>query len=95
MNEKLKKLEIKKLFQEYNFLLIDDEYKKEIISENKSEFLERVKKLELELGITPEIKNNNDTNNDENIDLPKKPKFNSELVSESTKNKVKKIHREI
>jgi hypothetical protein len=39
MSDKLKELEIKKLFKEYDFLLIEDDYKKELIEINKVEFL--------------------------------------------------------
>ena len=35
MKTKIKQLEIKKLVQEYNFLLSEDEYRTEIIEENK------------------------------------------------------------
>lgn len=92
MNDKLKKLEIKKLFQEYNFLLIDDEYKQEIITNIKPEFLEKTQKLRIELNIQPEPiqeENHND------INLPKKPKVDPSTINETTKNKIKKLYREI
>lgn len=94
MNDKLKNLEIKKLFQEYNFLLVDDEYKQEIILETKTEFLVAVEKLKSELGIKSEPPISTD-GNDENINIPKKPKIESNSVSKSTKEKVKKVYREI
>lgn len=90
MEEKLRRLEIKKLIQEYNFLLTDDEYKQEVISENKTEFLTKVEKLKSELGITNEI-----NPPQENVDLPKKPKIDSNLINKTTKNKIKKLYREI
>ena len=31
MNKKLEQLEMQKLLQEYNFLMLDEEYKKEMI----------------------------------------------------------------
>lgn len=94
MNDKLKKLEIKKLLQEYNFLLLDDEYKKEIISDNRPEFLEKVQTLKSELGITqePEIKQEKE---DVKEDLPKKPKLDPNSINKSTRDKVKKLYREI
>lgn len=92
MNDKLKKLEIKKLLQEYNFLLIDDEYKQEVISETKTNFLTSVEKLKSELGIQTEVQPQT-KNND--LTLPKKPKIDPQSVSQSTKDKVKKLYREI
>lgn len=95
MNDKLKKLEIKKLLQEYNFLLLDDEYKKEVISDNRPGFLEKVQKLKTELGINqiPEIKE--DKNEEVKEDLPKKPKLDPNTISKVTKDKIKKFYREI
>lgn len=95
MTDKLKRLEIKKLLQEYNYLLLDDEYKKEIISDNRSEFLEKVQKLKSELGINliPEIKEVKDGESNEN--LPKKPKIDPNTISKATKDKIKKFYREI
>ncbi len=45
MGQKLKNLEFQKLFQEYAFLTIDEEYKKEFIVENNSVFIVAIKKL--------------------------------------------------
>jgi hypothetical protein len=42
MDGRLKKLEIKKLLKEYNYLMTDDEFKKEMVDEYKSAFLEKV-----------------------------------------------------
>ena len=42
MSDKLKELEIKKLFKEYDFLLVEDDYKKELIDTNKGEFLKKI-----------------------------------------------------
>jgi hypothetical protein len=94
MVDKLKRLEIKKLIQEYNFLLLDDEYKKEIISDNRPEFLEKTQKLRSELGINndPEPKTEK---KEEEVNLPKKPKIEPDSVDKSVKDKVKKLYREI
>lgn len=94
MGDKLKQLEIKKLIQEYNFLLLDDEYKKEIISENRVEFLEKVLKLKTELGIQPQ----EEPKEPENQETPppnNKNKIDPNSVNKSTKDKVKKLYREI
>ena len=50
MKEKLKKLEIKKIFQEYNLLLVDDEYKKEMVNEYRSEFLTQIENKKKRIG---------------------------------------------
>ena len=91
MNDKLKRLEIKKLIQEYNFLLLDDEFKKEVISENRPEFLEKTQKLKSELGIITNV----ETEKREETNLPKKPKIESDSIDKSVKDKVKKLYREI
>lgn len=95
MNDKLKKLEIKKLLQEYNFLLLDDEYKKEIISDNRPEFLEKVQKLKSELGVGQEPEIKHEKKEDVKEDLPKKPKLDPNSINKSTRDKVKKLYREI
>ena len=94
MGDKLKQLEIKKLIQEYNFLLLDDEYKKEIISENRVEFLEKVLKLKTELGIQPQ-EEQKESENQETPPPNKKNKIDPDSVNKSTKDKVKKLYREI
>ena len=54
MGDKLKTLEFQRLFQEYNFLSLDEEYKREFILENNNSFMEAVKKLVLK---EPQLKN--------------------------------------
>ena len=44
MNDRLLELEIKKILQEYKLLLIDEEYKNEMISINKGDFLKEINK---------------------------------------------------
>jgi hypothetical protein len=67
MNERLKSLEFQRLFQEYTFLGIDEEYKKEFITENSSKFNEAIKKLLLE---EPALKDNIFPKNESNITEP-------------------------
>jgi len=45
MSDRLKSLEFQRLFQEYTFLDIDEEYKKEFINENSHKFNEAIRKL--------------------------------------------------
>ena len=94
MENQLKNLEIKKLVQEYNFLLSDTEYKKEMIESNKEEFLKEIQKMRVELNLpTPEpvIEEKNEEINEEK----NKNKINPDLVDYETKIKIKKIYREI
>lgn len=51
MKNKVRKLELKKIIQEYNFLLTDEKYKQEVISENKSDFLKEIHERKIELGL--------------------------------------------
>lgn len=95
MGDKLKMLEIKKLIQEYNFLLLDDEFKKEVISESRPEFLEKTQKLRSDLGIEILVDPPQEEKQDENINIPKKPKIDPDTVDKTTKDKVKKLYREI
>jgi hypothetical protein len=89
MSDKLKKLQIKKLIQEYDFLCSEDEYRKVVIDDSKNIFIEKAGEIRKNLNIPlPEPKQ---TENKESIKKDSKP----ENVSDSTKNKVKKIYREI
>ena len=51
MSDKLNELKIKKLLKEYEYLLIEDEYNENFISEYKSSFLKNIKEREIELGL--------------------------------------------
>jgi hypothetical protein len=65
---KLKKLEIKKLIQEYNYVLTDLEYKNELIGENKPLFLKLISDRKVELGIEDfEDKEERGINNEDEI----------------------------
>lgn len=89
MSDKLKKLQIKKLIQEYEFLITENEYKKEVVDENKNTFLETAQEVRKNLNIP--VSEPKPQNNPEVIPNVSKP----ENVSDSTKSKVKKIYREI
>jgi hypothetical protein len=51
MKDKVRKLKLKKLIQEYSFLLTDESYKKEVISETQSDFLKEIHEKKIELGL--------------------------------------------
>jgi len=90
MIDRIKQLEIKKLLQEYNFLLVDDEYKHEVIEGHSSVFLKSIEDKKTELGIVaPEP-----TAPPKPVDtVEKEPKI--KIVNEHTKRKIKKIYRDI
>ena len=91
MSDKLKKLQIKKLIQEYEFLLTESEYVKEIVDENKPVFLDAAQEVRKKLNIPISEPKTNNSENNKNESINEKP----ENVSDSTKSKVKKIYREI
>ena len=98
MKEKLKQLEIKKIFQEYNLLLVDDEYKKEMINEYRADFLTEIENKRRELGIEPEVPKTENEPKAENIDSSDEvadPTKKIIYVDEETKKKLKKIYKEI
>jgi hypothetical protein len=72
VGEKLKNLEFQKLFQEYTFLSIDEEYKKEFIVENNGIFISAIKKLiSEEPNLNDLIHPKNKTGDTTNQELPK------------------------
>lgn len=86
MNDRLKKLEIKKLLKEYNYLMTDDEFKKEIVDEYKLAFLEKAGEIRKDISTTPP-QTSPQSEQEDKIDL--------NIVSDSTKKKIRKIYREI
>ncbi len=45
MSKRLEQLEVKKLLQEYSFLLLDEEYKREVIDGGREEFLTKIREI--------------------------------------------------
>jgi tRNA U34 5-carboxymethylaminomethyl modifying GTPase MnmE/TrmE len=90
MSDKLKELEIKKLIKEYDFLLIEDEYKKELIEKHKTEFLKKINDRRNELGISPKI---DVPITKEELDIKKEE--NSIEVNQETRKKIKNLYRKI
>ena len=84
MNEKIKKLQIQKVIQEYNLLNTDYELKNNMVEEYRAEFLKETF--------------NEDKSKEQDIDsTPKKKevKIKNEDIPKDTKDKIKKIYREI
>lgn len=90
MSDKLKELEIKKLIKEYDFLLIEDEYKKELVEKHKPEFLKKINDRRNELGIPPKI---DPPLTKEEKEVKKEEKKIE--VDRETKKKIKDLYRKI
>ena len=91
MNDKLEQLAIKRLLKEYSFLVLDDEYKKEVISTGKSEFMKMVHDMR---GDDPPPPSSTDVS-EQVGDMPKKPKIDPSTIDPKVREKVKKLYREI
>jgi hypothetical protein len=87
MNKRLEQLEVKKLLQEYSFLLLDEEYKQEIIEGSREEFLNKIREAR---GDTPPPPPPTEPQ-----EKPQKDKIDPNTVDKSTKDKVKKLYRDI
>lgn len=90
MNDKLEQLAIKRLLKEYSFLVLDDEYKKEVISTGKSEFMKMVHDMR---GDTPPPTSNEIS--EQTGEVPKKLKIDPSTIDPKVREKVKKLYREI
>jgi hypothetical protein len=91
MSKKLEQLEIQKLLQEYSFLLLDEEYKLEVVDTNKMEFLNKVREITGALPEPPPPP----PQEEQDAPPPKKEKIDPSTVDPSTRDKVKKLYREI
>lgn len=96
MSDKITKLKLNKLIQEYSFLTIDYEYKMEVVEENRQPFMENIteKRKQEEETITDEPKN---INEETKTETPKKKeaKIKDDVLDDETKGKIKKIFRDI
>lgn len=89
MNGRLEQLEINKLIQEFSFLKSDEELKKELIDLNKEEFLKRISEKSPSrdpLELDPKAQEKKDA---------LKPEDPFEITNERTRDKIKKIYRNI
>jgi len=92
MDNKLNDLKIEKIIQEYTFLKTDEEYKKELINSNQSEFLTLINQ---KLSVIEPSKIKPIDNQPQSDKHKLLPKVNSETLSHNEKIKLKKIYREI
>lgn len=88
MSKELKELEIKRLFKEYDYLLIEDEYKKVFIEEHKPTFLKEINELREKLNKPPK---ENPQLSEENKNIKK----DVIEVNRETRRKIKKIYHKI
>ncbi len=103
MNTSLKNLQIQRLVQEYSYLMLDDQYKKEIVNTYQTDFLNLVNgKIELPEVIQPEESEKQEDKQEESREqseekekIKKDSIVNPDIVSKATKDKVKKIFRDI
>lgn len=92
MSDKLKQLEIKKLLSEYEYLIVDDEYKQQIISDYSSQFINEINE---KTGQKEERKE------EEEGEIPPPEereiikKINDEDLTDETKKRMKSMFREI
>lgn len=89
--DKLKKLEVKRILNEYSLTKINEEYMLELISANTREFLKEINEA---LGNEAQ-KENSQEEQSENPAPKKEEIYNLDAFTESTKQKMKKIYREI
>ena len=100
MSDKLKQLEIKKLLTEYDYLIIDEEIKIELVDEYLPKFTEEVNKFTNKIEGKKEEEGSNkekqiNINNNEPKEKEIKKVIEDDDLSEETKNKIKKLFREI
>lgn len=85
MSNELKELEIKRLFKEYDYLLVEDEYKEVFIEEHRPNFLKEINKYREKLDKPiKEVSQKTENNKKEVIE-----------VNRETKRKIKNIYRKI
>jgi len=90
MSDKLKQLEIKKLLSEYEYLIVDDEYKQQIISDYSSQFISEINET---AGIKEEKEEDGEIIPPEEKEIIKK--INDEDLTDETKKRIKSMFRGI
>jgi hypothetical protein len=95
MMDRLNNLKIQKLLQEYNFLISDDSYKKEVIETYQKDFLEIINEKKRALNIAQEVKEEPTAAESNQEQATKKKGLGLDDVEEPVKNKIKRIYREI
>ena len=88
MDDKLEQLKLQKLLQEYSFLNLDYQYKTELIEKYRGKFMD-------EVGENKPPSQPQEQPNTPPKDAKVEPKIKNEDLDPKTKDKIKKIYREI
>lgn len=92
MNNRLLELEIKKILQEYKLLLLDEEYKNEMIDINKAEFINEINKKG---GFPPETEGPKVEEEAPHIEEEEVEEEEEDEKTSALKESVKKLYRQI
>ena len=100
MSDKLKQLEIKKLLTEYDYLVIDEEIKTEVVNEYLPKFTEEINEFTNKIEgkkeeEKKEVKKGNDVNNGDPKENKVKKVIEDDDLPKETKDRIKKLFREI
>jgi hypothetical protein len=100
MSDKLKQLEIKKLLTEYDYLVIDEEIKTEVVNEYLPKFTEEINEFTNKIEgkkeeEKKEVKKGNDVNNGDPKEKEIKKVIEDDYLPKETKDRIKKLFREI
>ena len=100
MSDKLKQLEIKKLLTEYDYLVIDEEIKTEVVNEYLPKFTEEINEFTNKIEgkkeeEKKEVKKGNDVNNGVPKEKEIKKVIEDDYLPKETKDRIKKLFREI
>jgi len=100
MTDKLKQLEIKKLLTEYDYLIIDEEIKTEVVNEYLPKFTEEINEFTNKIEgkkeeEKKEVKKGIDVNNGKPKEKEIKKVIEDDDLPKETKDRIKKLFREI
>jgi hypothetical protein len=100
MSDKLKQLEIKKLLTEYDYLIIDEEIKTEVVDKYLPKFTEEINEFTNKIEgkkeeEKKEVKKGIDVNNGEPKEKEIKKVIEDDDLPKETKDRLKKLFREI
>jgi hypothetical protein len=92
MSDKIQELELKRVMQEYAFLNTDYEYKKQVVEEFTTVFIQKANEL---LGEETVASYTNPTNDNPEAKKVEKNKIDPASIDTKTKEKIKQVYREI
>jgi hypothetical protein len=92
MSDRIQELELKRVMQEYAFLNTDYEYKKQVVEEFTTVFIQKANEL---LGDETVSNYTNQTNADPEAKKVEKNKIDPASIDTKTKEKIKHVYREI